>query len=319
MDSKVFDNKNILIVGGTGFIGQSLLGAIDSESSKITVLSRRSHIYGELLRGKKTNITSVKGDVADPRTINKLVKGKDIILNFAGGGKVESMEDPVSDLKTTCEGSLNILEACKKYNKKCKIIFSGSRMELGRVAKTPAKEDAIPHPTSFYGIHRYAVSQYAELYHELFGLKTTVLRFSSIYGPRYSENLGTITIVNKFIDKAKQNEKLLIYGNGSQLRDFLYIDDALRAIFNAVKYKAAEGEIFNIGSGERTKFIDMAKMVVRMVGQGKVMTVPWPKKFLQIEAGDYVSDYTKAHKLIKWKPEVYLKDGIRKTIHLSKI
>ena len=116
MDSKVFDNKNILIVGGTGFIGQSLVRAIDSDSAKVTVLSRQTNIYRGLLRSKKTKITSIKGDVADLRLIKRLVKGKDVILNFAGGGKLESMEDPFSDLKTTCIGSLNILYACKKYN-----------------------------------------------------------------------------------------------------------------------------------------------------------------------------------------------------------
>ena len=319
MDSKVFDNKNILIVGGTGFIGQSLLGAIYNKSAKITVLSRQTNIYRGLLRSKKTKITSIKGDVADLRLIKRLVKGKDVILNFAGGGKLESMEDPFSDLKTTCIGSLNILYACKKYNQKCKIIFSGSRMELGRVIKTPVKEDIVPDPTSFYGIHRYAVSQYVKLYHEFYGLRAIVLRFSSIYGPRFSKNVGNVTIVNDFINKAQRNEEILVYGDGSQLRDFLYIDDALRAILNTVKYKKADGEIFNIGSGEKTRFIDMANMVVKIVCKGRVKTVPWSKKYLQIEAGDYVADYTKARKLIKWGPRLSLKDGIKKTISLSKV
>lgn len=318
MDSKLFNNKNILIFGGTGFIGQSLIRVIDFDRSKVTVLSRKSNISKEILGDKKTNIFSTKGDVADLRLIKKLVRDKDIIFNFAGGGKMESIEDPLSDLKTTCTGSLNIFEACKKYNKKCKIIIVGSRLELGRVKKTPVKEDVVPHPTSFYGIHRYAVSQYARLYNELFGLRVVALRFSSVYGPRLSNNAGNVAIVNDFINKALKNDRILIYGDGSQLRDFLYIDDALRAMSNAVKYKEADGKVFNLGSGERIKLIDVARTVIEIVGKGRIEIVPWPKKYLRIETGDYVADNTKANRLLKWKPLVSLIDGVKKTISLSK-
>lgn len=319
MDPKVFNNKNILIAGGTGFIGQSLLKTIDGKNSRITVLSRKTNINKTLLRSKKISIISVKGDVADSRLVKRLAKDKDIILNFAGDGIMESIDSPLADLKTTCIGSLNILEACRNYNKQCKIIFSGSRMELGYTTKIPVKEGVVPHPTSFYGIHHYTVSQYVRLYYDLFGLRTTALRFSSTYGPRISNRAGQTTIVNNFINKALENKKISVYGDGSQLRDFLYVDDALSAILKAVSYKKADGEIFNIGSGERIKFIEMAKMVVKIVGKGRIEMAPWPKKHLQIETGDYVADYTKASKLLKWRPTTSLEDGIKKTVNLNKV
>ena len=317
-----YKNKSVLITGGLGLIGSSVANKLSQFGAKVTIIDNLDPLYG----GNMFNISETKNeielfidDIRNKKLMTRLINKNEILFNFAAQvSYVDSNLDPQTDLDLNCKAQLTILEICRKENPDIKIMFSGSRMEYGKIKTIPVHEETSLKPLSIYGAHKLLGEVYHNIYHTLYGLNTTTFRIANPYGPRNQMKHSKYGIVNYFIKLAIQDKEITIYGNGDQIRDYVFVDDLASAFIFAPIEQNTDGEVFNIGSGEGTRLIDMAKYICEVVGKGRIKKVSWPENYERIETGSYVSDISKAKKYFNWEPNVSFNEGIVKTVEYYK-
>lgn len=322
MMNNLFAGKRVLITGGMGFIGSNLAHALVRLKAKVLIIDSMFPLYG----GNVFNIKGIEGkckivikDIGEQALINSLVKNQDFIFSLAGQvSHVDSLEKPFQDLKSNCLAQLSLLEACKKYNPKTKIVFAGTRGQYGKYVYLPVDENHPTKPIDVNGINKMAAESYYLLYYRNYGLRTVSLRLTNTYGPRQQMKNTTQGFLNFFIRSAIDGKDIKIFGRGTQIRDFNYIDDVINAFLISAANKDSDGQIFNLGSNMPVSVIDVAKLVIELCGSGRIKHVSFPEKYKMTEVGNYVSNNMKIKKILGWKPEVSLKEGLGKTIDYYK-
>src|SRR3989344_6484396 len=223
METKFYKNKKVLVTGGLGFIGSNLAIKLVESGAKITILDALIPDLG----GNKFNITPVKhkvktviGDLRDEKLVNRLVRGQEIIFNLAGTlSHIDSMQNPYLDLEINCHAQLCLLEACRKYNRKVKIIFAGTRNQYGKALYLPVDEKHLQEPTDINGINAVAAEKYHLLYNRIYNIKTVSLRMTNIFGPRHQMKHPRQGVLNYFLRQIMDGKTVLLYGSGQQVRD----------------------------------------------------------------------------------------------------
>ena len=165
-----------------------------------------------------------------------------------------------------------------------------------------------------HAIHKQTVEQYLRLYAALFGLRFTIARVTNPYGPGQPRERTAYGVVNRLIQLALAARTLPIYGDGTQRRDYVHVDDVVSALVMMSQSPASDGRAFNVGSGIGTRMIDMAEAIVDMAGGGRIEHVAWPSLASQIETGDFIADVSRIRTELGWVPSLSLRDGLRKTI-----
>jgi len=313
-----FRRKNILITGGLGFIGSNLAIKLVESGAKVTLLDAMIPGHG----GNLFNIEPIKDDVIinfsdirDENSMNYIVREKDFIFHLAGqNDHVLSLTNPFPDIDINIKGSAILLEACKKFNKDVKIIYTGTRGEYGSAVKLPVKEDAPLNPKGIYELSSLTAQKLFKIYNDNHGVRSVTLRLTNIYGERAQMQHHRFGVVNWFIRLAIDNQTIKVFGDGSILRDFLYVQDAVDAILKCAMCDKAYGEVFNVGVDKPTSFLELAKTIIEVAGSGKWEFAPFTPERAAQEPGDFYSDITKIKTVVGWKPKVELKDGIAKTI-----
>ena len=319
-----WQNKSVLITGGAGFIGSSLAQALVSLGAKVTVLDAMLPLYGGNefnLFGIRDQIKFVKGDIRDADLVNKVVRNKDIIFNLAAQvSYIDSKEQPFLDLDINGAGHLTVLEAARKLAPEARVLFSSSRLVYGKIFNTPVREDHPTEPLSIYGIHKLLGEKYYRYYAHTFDLHTVSVRIPNPYGSRQQMKHNKYSIVGWFVRQALEDESITVFGDGKQMRDYLYIDDIVDA-FLWLAEEGEAGEVYNIGTHERICFVDMVDAVLREVGSGKKEHVPWPKNYEKNETGNYMADTAKIEALTRqsggqarWQARVSLDEGVRRMV-----
>ncbi len=312
-----YRNRRVLITGGLGLMGSSLAHRLVASGAEVTLVDALLPMYGGNpfnLRGIEDDVRVVEADIRDAEQMETLIRDQEVIFNLAGQvSYLDSLNEPFVDLDINCRGHLVVLEACRRSNPEAVLLYSGSRMQYGAIEALPVTEEHRLAPLSIYGIHKLAGEFYYRSYHQLYGIPTVCFRIANPYGPRHQMKHSKYGIVNYFIKRAMADETITVFGDGKQARDYIYIDDLVDVFFLAGVRSEAVGGVFNIGSGIGTQFIDMARCVVEVVGSGRVELVPWPKDYQDIETGGYVSDIRKATQLLAWRPQVDLREGVRRT------
>lgn len=308
-----FRNKRVLITGGAGFIGSNLAHSLVTLGAKVTVVDAMLPLYGGNffnIQDIQDNIQVVEGDIRNQELMNDLVKEKDIIYNLAAQvSYIDSKDQPFLDLDINGKGHLTVLEAVRQYAPQATVLFSSSRMVYGKILTTPVTESHPTDPLSLYGIHKLLAEKYYRYYSDTFGIRTVSIRIPNPYGPRQQMKHNKYSIVGWFVRQAMENKTITIFGDGLQERDYLYIDDIVDA-FLQLTVKGKTGEVYNIGTHERIRFVDMVDAVLTAVGSGKKDHVPWPENYEKNETGNYIADTTKIEQATNWRPKVLLKDGI---------
>ena len=293
-----FKGKNILITGGLGFIGSNLSRRLEELGAQISIF--------DIAKGD---------DICDIDKVKKVIKEKpDVIYHLAGfSGSKESNENVEKSFKINAFATVNLFELVLKYSPKTKIILSNSRLEYGKLQYLPVDEKHPTLPTSAYGLSKLIATQIALVFHKLKGLNVTIFRTSNVYGPHPTSKFSGYNIINHFIDTAQNNGILTVYGDGQQLRDYIFIDDLVEAFILAAD-KNASGEIYNLGFGEGIKLKDMAKKIINKVGKGRLVYEKWPSDYRKVETGSYVSDINKIKNELGFLPKISFDEGIVKTI-----
>ena len=321
MDNDLFSyykDRPVVITGGLGFIGSNLAIRLVELGAKVTLIDSLIPDYG----GNLFNIDPVKdlvkiniADVRDGHGMNYLVRGQDIMFNLAGQvSHIDSMEDPYTDLEINAKSQLSILESCRRNNPDIKIIYASTRQIYGKPQYLPVDEVHPLKPTDVNGINKIAGEYYHILYHEVYGIKTVVLRLTNTYGPRLLIKHNRQGFLGWFIHLLLDNKEIKIFGDGQQLRDLNYVDDAVAALLMSGAEKKAEGQIMNLGDSQVVSLEDIVKIMIEVNGAGKYSLIPFPEKLKKIDIGHYYSDHRKAKKILGWEP----KDGLANTIEYYK-
>lgn len=308
----------MLITGGLGFIGSNLAHRLVQMGADVTILDAMLEPYGFNMwniKGIENDVKIVIGDIRDSRKVASTIKEKDYIFHLAAQvGRTISMDSPILDLKINCLGTLNILRCCRKYNDDAKVIYSSSRAVIGEPLYLPVDENHPTNPSDIYGINKLSAEKYCLLYHTLHGIHTTLLRLTNVYGPRSQIKNNYYSILNWFIGLALMNKPIPVFGNGNQTRDYVFVDDVVEAFILAASHEKANGEIFFVGSGVETRFVDMVKMIISLVGKGSYEHTSFPLDLQKIDIKRFVVNYKKINDFLGWAPRTNLTDGIKKTV-----
>ncbi len=310
-------NKKILITGGLGMIGSTLTHKLVNLGAEVTLVDPLIKPYGGNLFNIKGIEKSVKvniSDIRDKESIKILVQDKDIVFNLAGQvSHNDSLKEPYLDADINYIGHLNVLEAIKNYNPTAKVLLSGSRLQFGKIFNNPVSEDHPLKPLTPYALNKTAAENLYLYYHRVFGIPVSIFRIANPYGPRCQMQHSKYAIINWFIRNAMEDKEIVIFGDGEQIRDYIYVEDLADAFILASVNDKISGDVFNVGSGIGTAFKEMVQRIVDIVGKGTIKHVPWPSNYLNVETGDYITDINKIKRILKWKPKVDLEEGINKT------
>ncbi len=315
-----------LITGGCGFIGTSLIRRIlvENKNTQITVLDNLSVgtrddlaqvcTFKEVLPLELTNAVDVRlivGDIRKPEVVEQCTKGIDCIVHLAANtGVTPSVEHPRGDMERNVIGTFNVLEAARLHGVK-KFIFASSGAPVGEV-EPPIHEELAPHPVSPYGASKLAGEGYCSAYFRTFGIETVALRFGNVYGPGSNHKNS---VVAKFIRQAVNGETPEVYGDGNQTRDFIYIDDLVRAILRAASISGIGGEIFQIATNAETTVKELVEKLLPILSRSGYREVQ--VRYTTPRRGDVrrnFSDTSKAWGMLGWKAEVELVKGLRRTV-----
>jgi nucleoside-diphosphate-sugar epimerase len=306
----------VLVAGGLGFIGINLTTSLLTQGARVAVLTPdRSRHAADAATLEHDGVEVVEGDLRDQALVEKLVDGRALIVNVAGqSGAVRSMEDPWTDLDVNLRGNLVLLEALRARNRDAKVVFAGSRLQYGHVDAMPVGEDAPRTPLCLYAIHKQTVEEYLALYSRLFGIRYSVARITNPYGPGQPSSTRAYGVINRMIQLAIADGVLTIYGDGLQQRDYIHIDDVVRALCRVSESPAADGHVYNVGTGRGTKMIELAAKITAIAGSGRIEHVEWPALARQVETGDFVPDITRIHRELDWAPSIGLDEGLERTV-----
>jgi nucleoside-diphosphate-sugar epimerase len=315
-------NKRILITGGLGMIGSTLTKKLVNLGAEVTLVDPLIKPFGGNLfniKGIEESVNVNISDIRDKESIKILVQDKDIVFNLAGQvSHNDSLKDPYLDAEINYIGHLNVLEAVKNHNPSAKVLFSGSRLQFGKILNNPVSEDHPLKPLTPYALNKTAAENLYLYYHRVFGIPVVLFRIANPYGPRCQMQHSKYAIINWFIRNAMEDKEIVIFGDGDQIRDYIYVDDLADAFILASVNDEITGDVFNVGSGTGTEFKEMVRLVVDRVGKGSIKHVPWPSNYLNVETGDYITDINKIKQILNWKPEVDLEEGINKTYNYYK-
>lgn len=297
-----------LVLGGAGFVGSHLVERLLKEGEKVIVIDNLSVGKRKYLPKKHKNLTFIKASILDDN-IEKYFKDVDLVFHLAALTRPqESILDPVNTTRVNIEGIVKVLSHSAKHPVK-RFIYVSSTSAYGAQKQLPTPETAILDPMSPYAVTKLAGEQYCRLYQIMYGLQYNIIRPFNIYGGRQSVNGGYAAAVPNFIKLLNENKSPWITGDGTQARDFIYVDDVVDLLIKVSKSKV-HGEIFNAGYGKNTSinelYTTIAKLMNKNIKASHIAPVFEPKETL--------GDIRKAKELLGWEPKIDLKEGLKRTV-----
>ncbi len=315
---EAYRGRRVLITGGLGFIGSNLARRLVELGSEVVLVDSLIPQYGgnrANIRGIEDRLTVNVSDVRDAHSLPSLIRGRELVFNLAGQtSHVDSLHDPFTDLDINCRSQLSILETCRHENPEVKIVFASTRQLYGRPQYLPVDERHPLAPVDPNGVNKAAGEWYHLVYGEIYGLRCSVLRLTNTYGPRMRVKDDRQTFLGTWLRLAVEGQELLVFGDGTQRRDFTYVDDAVEAFLLAGASPEADGEVFNVGGEPPVSLRELAELLVEIAGGGSYRLVPFPEERRSIDIGDYFADDAKIRGRLGWEPRVGLREGLDRSI-----
>jgi UDP-glucose 4-epimerase len=313
--------KKVLITGGLGFIGSNL-------SLKCLELGMDVTIYDNLDPNSGGNLFNIEpfskdielviGDIINYEHLVQMIMNKDVIINCAAStSHTYSMREPWLNLDVNSRGVINILEGIKRINCEATFVQVGTTTQLGTLKYVPADEHHQEFPKDMYSANKMVAEKYVLLYAKAYGLNASVIRLPNVFGPRAAIHSPEFTFNNFFIGLALQNKSITVYKPGTQLRNVLYMDDAVGALLVATQTEKSAGETFFAVGDDHYSVKDIAEKTCKVLG-GFVKMTEWPKDRKTIESGDAVISNAKIKSTFGWKPKFGFEEGLQLTSNYYK-
>jgi len=315
---ELFSGKKVLVTGGLGFIGSNLAIRLCRIGARVTILDAMIEGHGgnlfniEPVRGK---VEVIIGDIRDERKLRDAVQGMDYIFHLAGqNDHILSLTNPFPDIDINIKGSAVLLFTCQNLNRDARLVYTGTRGEYGPAQNLPVSEDAPINPKGIYELSSLTAQKLFKIYNDNHGVRSVTLRLTNIYGERAQMKHDRFGVANWFIRLAIDGGIIRVFGDGSLLRDFLYVEDTVDAILKCASCEEAFGEVFNVGGDKAVSFRELAQVIVEAAGTGCWEFAPFTKERAALEPGHFYSDISKIKNIVGWQPVTPLEEGLKKTI-----
>lgn len=306
----IIGSVRALVTGGAGFIGSHIVEALLSRGDDVRVLDDLSTGKRENLPQDASRFEFVEGSVTDPTAAAQAVEGCKAVFHLAAVASVQkSVEDPIATGRVNTEGTVYLLEAAAKAG--AKVVLSSSSALYGDSDQLPLNELELPQTLSPYAVHKLGSEAYLRAFHATHGLKCVSLRYFNVYGPRQDPDSEYAAVIPKFVTRALLGQPLVIFGDGKQTRDFVYVSDVARANLLAVESSVEDGRPVNIGFGQSFTVRDLAELIIELSGSASTIEHLAPR---QGEVKRSQCDLTAARELIGFEAAVSLEEGLRETI-----
>jgi len=311
------NGKKVLVTGGLGFVGSNLARRCLELGAEVTIYDNLDpHAGGNLynIHDIRDDLTVSYHDILDYDRMVEDVVGKDVIFNCAASTSHPfSMREPWLDMDANSRGVINLLEAARRFNAEARFVHVGTSTQLGRLLYEPADEKHPEFPMDIYSANKCVSEKYVLIYANAYEMRTTVIRLSNIFGPRASIHSPEFTFNNYFVGLALHDKDITVFGDGKQLRNALYVDDAVEALIMAAQSDQSVGQTFFAVHDDHWSVAQIAEATVKHIGTGRVKYVPWPIERKSVEIGDAIISNAKIKQTLGWSPQDDLKSGLTKT------
>lgn len=308
--------KVCVVTGGAGFIGSHLARRLVENGSRVRVIDNLVSGNLENLKGIEDSIVFLCGDIRDLRFLRTVFIGAEVVFHQAALTSVpESIENPLLVNEVNITGTVNVLTAAKECGVK-RVVIASSSAVYGNSQILPKSEDLTPEPVSPYAITKLAGEMYSKFFSQFSGVETVCLRYFNVYGPRQNPNSEYAAVIPRFISRMLHGKRPIVYGDGEQSRDFVYIDDVVEANLLAASADGVAGECFNIASGVSFSLNELVELINRLLG------TRLRPKYESPRVGDVkhsCASIEKARKLLGYAPTTSLEQGLRATIEWYKV
>lgn len=305
-------NKRILVTGGAGFVGSHVCEHLTKRGDEVVCLDNLSTGRLENLDHIKDKVTFIKGNANNLKDLEPIFQKLkfDAIFHYAAVVGVKRVAEVPLDVLNDVEGTRNILELALR-NGKPKVIFASSSEVYGEPVEIPEVENGHTNAKIPYAVSKLYSEKLLEAYWQMHQVPSCSLRFFNVYGPR-QESSDYGFVVGIFIKKSLQNQAPIVFGDGTQTRDFVYIDDNVEAAVRAMESPYTNGEVINIGTGKPTTILDLAEEVITTLGKSETIKPEFSPGRDDIR--HRFPDISKMRRLLNFRPRYSLKEGIKKTI-----
>jgi len=303
--------KSVLLTGGAGFIGCNIARALVREGYRVTVLDNLATGHRGNLADLEGELRFIEGSINDPAALGAAMQGIELVLHQAAIPSVpRSIKDPMTSNQANVTGTLQVLEASREKGVK-RLVYASSSSVYGDVADPIRVETMHPNPRSPYAVTKLAAEHYCRVYNDVLGLETVILRYFNIFGPFQDPGSTYAAVVPLFTRAALRNEPVTVFGDGTQSRDFTYVENVVRANLLAMEADGAGGEVMNVACGERYTVNDLVERIGGHVGR------PLRVTYTDIRTGDILhtkAEIAKAGRILGYKPVVGFGEGLQRTV-----
>jgi len=306
---------NALVWGAYGFMGRHLVGRLLELGSTVSILTRPRSRYKPAPWDSpplSERVLRFEAGERDYQTVfRRALETAGLVFNFAGSiAAVRSNQQPPASTDQNARIQVEFLRACAESGRCPHVVFASSRLVYGQARKLPVAEDHPLGPRSFYAANKLCCEGYHQAFAASNAITFTICRISNAFGPDPEFARKDHGVINSFIEKALAGQPLRLFGDGRQLRDYIFVDDLVEALLLCGNHSAARNEIFNVGCGEGIRLCDAAEEIRRACGSPGTEFLPWPSRFSQVETGSYVCEVSKIRSQLAFSPVHSFSSGL---------
>ncbi len=307
--------RRCLVTGGLGFIGSNLVRHLSTIGADVSVVDALIPEHGGSRDNVADDVEVLVADIASP-AVADIAAGCDVVFNVAGQvSHHDSMVDPLRDLDLNVRSHLSFLETLRRVAPTSTVVQTSTRQVYGRPQYLPVDERHPTAPVDVNGVDKLACEQLHLVYSNVHDLHATSLRLTNVYGPQQHLERDGLGFLPVFVRLALAGAEISLFGDGSQLRDCLHVDDVCDALMRAATMPDTFGEVFNLGHSEVLPLSEIARLTIAAAGtDSKVRCVPWPDELRRIDIGSFQGDFSKARRVLGWNPRILFADGIASTV-----
>ena len=301
-----------LVTGGAGFIGSHLVDGLLRIGAKVRVVDNLSTGFEENIAAVRSHIHFIKGDLSDSAVCREAVSGVDYVLHQAAIPSVpRSINDPIEMNRSNVAATLNLAAACSQVKVK-RMVFASTCAVYGDAQALPIAEDAMERPMSPYALSKLMGEQYLEMCRRTYGLSSVSLRYFNVFGPRQDPSSPYSGVISRFLTAALARRRPIIFGDGEQTRDFVFVENVVHANLLACHAEGVAGQVINVGSGKSHSLLDVLRILSEITG-AQIIPELQPSR-----AGDIrhsLADIDRARSLLGYEVQVSFDEGLRRTVN----